>query len=253
MPQIIQGALDSATTDPSPAIEYWPAQGQPDGTALLIFPGGGYGGLAEHEGRGYAKRFRQAGIACFVVQYRLGSQGFRHPAMLEDALAALATIRKRADEFGIDPARVGVIGSSAGGHLAAHTLVGWSLYTSEVSLRPDFGVLCYPVICANQSFTHQGSFRNLAGPEADITLLQALSHETQVTADTPPCFLWHTGEDTAVPQENSLAFAQALRHYHVPFELHLYTQGRHGLGLQTSFDWASSCIRWIQQTLTTDH
>jgi acetyl esterase/lipase len=166
--------------------------------------------------------------------------------MLEDVLAAVATVREQAASFGIDPHRLGVLGSSAGGHLAAHALVAWHTYDSAVSLRPDFGVLCYPVILSSGPHVHAGSMINLAGADATPEQLAALSCDRLVRADTPPCFLWHTGEDTAVPVENSFAFASALRRNGVPFELHAYQQGGHGLGLNTPFDWATEVLRWMR-------
>ena len=161
--QTIVGALSAGTTDPQPRIECWVPEGEHTGIGIVILPGGGYGGLADHEGTGYAEHFAAAGIACFVVEYRLGSAGFRHPAMLEDALAAMQTLRSRAAEFGVDPDKLGIMGSSAGGHLAAHTLVAWDEYESDVVLRPAFGILCYPVISSRGPHVHEGSFRNLAG------------------------------------------------------------------------------------------
>lgn len=250
--EIIQGQLESGTTAPAPEIACWLPAGAASGVGVVIFPGGGYGGLAAHEGEGYARFLAEAGIAAFVVKYRLGSAGHRHPAMLEDALSAVAAVRSQAAEFGVDPAKIGVMGSSAGGHLTAHALVGWPQYASDVSLRPDFGILCYPVILSDGPYAHKGSMRNLAGEDASVELLEGLSCERQVTADTPPCFLWHTGEDAAVPLENSLAFATALRQHKVPFELHVYNQGRHGLGLGAPFDWGSECLRWIKETVATD-
>jgi len=244
--QVIQGTLASATTGPCPEITVFPPAGRPNGIGLIVLPGGGYGALARHEGAGYAEHFRQAGITCFVVQYRLGSAGHRHPAMLEDALAAIGTIRQQAGTWGVDPRRIGIMGSSAGGHLCAHTLVAWQTYQAEVSLRPDFGILCYPVILSTGPFAHQGSMQNLAGAEASPALLQALSCEQHVSPRTPPCFLWHTLADQAVPAENSLQFAQALRQQGVPYEMHIYPEGRHGLGLDTPFDWASPCLHWMQ-------
>ena len=186
-------------------------------------PGGGYGALAEHEGRGYAEYFAAAGIAAFVVTYRLGTDGFRHPAMLEDALAALRAVRARADGLGLDPQRIGIMGSSAGGHLASQALVAWHTYESDVSLRPDFGIMCYPVIASQGPYAHAGSMRNLAGQDPSSETLNMLSSDLHVGPDTPPCFLWHTGEDAAVPLENSMLFASALRARGVPFELHLCT------------------------------
>jgi acetyl esterase/lipase len=242
--KIITGKLKNGRTNPSPSIECWIPEQNHNRIGLIILPGGGYGMLAEHEGKGYAEHFCRAGIACFVVSYRLGSKGFRHPAMLEDALAAIETVRSMAAEFQIDPHRIGIMGSSAGGHLAAHTLVAWNKYKSDVSLRPDFGILCYPVITSGEH-AHKGSFNNLAGNDASATLLHELSCEKHVTAETPPCFIWHTAQDAGVPAENSMIFASALRKHKVPFELHVYTTGRHGLGLGSHFRWETDCLRWI--------
>lgn len=207
---VITAKLESGGTNPSPVIECWIPEVNPSGIGLVILPGGGYGGLAQHEGAGYAERFSKAGIACFVVTYRLGSEGFRHPAMLEDALAAMCTVRRAASMYGVDPGRIGIMGSSAGGHLAAHVLVAWTHYTCDVSLRPDFGILCYPVITSQGPFAHAGSILNLAGSNPSPELLYQLSCEKHVSSNTPPCFLWHTGEDTVVTMENSLLFAGAL-------------------------------------------
>jgi acetyl esterase/lipase len=243
--ETINGELASGTTAPAPHIACYLPTGASLGTGLVILPGGGYGGLAEHEGRGYAEYFAAAGIASFVVTYRLGTNDFRHPAMLEDALSAICAVRSRANEFGLDPQRIGIMGSSAGGHLASHALVAWDTYESAVSLRPDFGVLCYPVITSEGPFAHAGSMRNLAGEDPAPELLAELSTDRRVTAATPPCFLWHTGEDAGVPLENSVLFASALRTHGIPFELHLYARGRHGLGLGAPFDWGAECLRWI--------
>lgn len=245
-PFAITSSLPQARTNPAPLIEcYLPPAAQRKALGLIIFPGGGYGMLAEHEGRGYADYFVQAGISCFVVSYRLGTQGFRHPAMLEDALAAIYTVRQRAAEWGLDPARIGIMGSSAGGHLTAHTLVAHSRYAADGALRPAFGILCYPVILMSGPNCHTGSRANLLGADLAAERLAEVSPEQQITAQTPPCFLWHTVEDAAVPVENSLSLAAALRAQGVPFELHIYPQGRHGLGLNTELPWARDCLRWL--------
>ncbi len=250
--QIFTGRLDSAATDPAPEIEYWPAAADcASGAGLIIFPGGGYAGLADHEGAGYAEYFAPRGVACFVTRYRLGSAGHRHPAMLEDALAAVATVRRRAGDFGVDPGRIGVMGSSAGGHLTAHTLVGWEGYEADVPLRPDFGALCYPVILMSGQFCHTGSRGNLLGPDADDSAGAAVSPERLVTDRTPPCFLWHTAEDPAVPAENSMMFASALSKCNVPYALHICTRGGHGVGLGAAFGWADECLRWIDEIAAT--
>lgn len=231
-----------------PAIECWAPRGPGLGIGIVIMPGGGYCMLAEHEGRGYAEHFGKLGIACFVVTYRLGSQGFRHPAMLEDALAAMGTVRARAGEFGIKPDRIGIMGSSAGGHLAAHTLVAYDRYPSAVSLRPDFGILCYPVIALRGPHCHSGSMEALLGRNPSQELLDEVDCVKHVTARTPPCFLWHTVEDDSVPVENSMMFASALRSNGVAFELHVYAKGSHGLGLGTPFKWADDCFRWLKES-----
>jgi acetyl esterase/lipase len=237
----------SFSTQPAPQIDtHLPAPGQRNGMALVILPGGSYRMLAEHEGQGYAEHFAAQGFTCFVVHYRLGSEGHRHPAMLEDALFAIASIRARAAEWGVDPQRIGVMGSSAGGHLAAHVLVGHGGYSQAVSLRPDFGVLCYPVITMSGAPAHAESRERLLGIAPSEAALREVSCELHVTPQTPPCFIWHTVADASVPVENSMLFASALRRHGVPFELHLYEQGAHGLGLDTELPWASDCWRWLR-------
>jgi len=245
----IIGYLKHGATEPEPQIECWIPENEHSGVGLIVFPGGGYGGLAEHEGKGYAEYFVKAGIACFVVTYRLGSQGFRHPAMLEDALAAISAVRSSAAEFGVNPRKIGVMGSSAGGHLTAHALVAWNRYENPVSLRPDFGILCYPVIMSSGDFCHQGSMDNLLGGRPSSTLLDEVACEQHVTRETPPCFIWHTAADDGVPVENSMAFASALRRNGVPFELHVYARGGHGLGLNAPFSWESDCLRWLREEM----
>lgn len=246
--QQLTGTLASATTAPCPEITcYLPQPGLATGAAIIIFPGGGYRTLAQHEGPGYATFLAQHGYACFVVTYRLGGDGFRHPAMLEDGLAAIETVRTHAAEFGVDPQRIGVMGSSAGGHLAAHTLVAHAAYESAVPLRPNFGILCYPVITMYGEHAHEGCRANLLGAEPDAALAQSVSCHEQVSGQTAPCFIWHTWEDGAVPVENSMLFAAALRKQGVPFELHVYEKGRHGLGLGAEFGWANDCLRWLKE------
>ena len=249
MNQQLTGSLPSATTNPAPQIEcYLPATEERNGIGLVILPGGGYRALADHEGKGYADFFVQAGICCFVVTYRLGSDGYRHPAMLEDALAAIYTVRSRAAEWGVDPNKIGLMGSSAGGHLTAHALVAHGRYPSDVSLRPDFGILCYPVITMRGDFLHEGCRTNLLGEAPDQGIIDEVAVDELVTAETSPCFLWHTVEDAAVPVENSLIFASQLRKHDVPFELHIYPKGRHGLGLNTDLAWGEASLRWIRET-----
>jgi acetyl esterase/lipase len=227
--------------------------------AIVVCPGGGYGGLAQHEGRDYALWLNEQGVTAFVLKYRLGSNGYRHPVMLNDAARAVRLVRARAGEWKIDAKRVGLMGSSAGGHLASTLLTHFDAGRAEAedpverqSSRPDLGILCYPVITMGQ-FTHQGSKNNLLGNEPSADLVQLLSNEQQVTSETPPCFVWHTFEDTAVPVENSLLFAGALRKAGVPFDLHVYQKGRHGIGLADKppfanvHPWAKDCLFWLRE------
>lgn len=248
-PFILTGELPGTLTGAAPEIScYLPDVAGKTGVGVVILPGGGYGMLAEHEGRGYAEFFQRHGVAGFVVQYRLGSAGHRHPAMLEDALAAMRTVRAQAGALGVRPDAIGIMGSSAGGHLAAHALTAWASVASDISLRPDFGILCYPVITMSGPHSHVGSRNNLLGPDATPALIDSVSCERLVSATTPPCFLWHTVADEGVAVENSMMFAAALRRHQVSFELHLYAQGRHGLGLDTDFGWDATCLRWLLQT-----
>lgn len=246
--------------DNRPSITvYTPAQGAATGSAMVIFPGGGYGGLARHEGEGFARWFAQQGITAFVVKYRLGSKGHdhRHPAMLNDAARAVRLVRSRADEWHLDRDRIGVIGASAGGHLASTILTHFDTGRPDdtdpierESSRPTLGILCYPVITMGE-FTHGGSRKNLLGLAPTPELIELLSSERQVTAETPPCFIWHTWEDKGVRVENSLLFAGALREKGVPFELHIYEKGGHGLGLgdgggkTTPHRWTADCLAWL--------
>ena len=222
------GALGTSDND-IPTITPYLADGtNATGAAMVICPGGGYGGLAPHEGNDYALWLNQHGVTCFVLKYRLGSHGYRHPVMLEDAARAVRWVRAHADDYKIDTHRVGIMGSSAGGHLAATLLTHFDAgnpNSSDVierqSSRPDLGILCYAVITMGK-FTHEGSKENLLGKNPSPELVENLSNELQVTPNTPPCFLWTTFEDTTVPMENSMMFAEALRKNHVPFDLHVY-------------------------------
>jgi acetyl esterase/lipase len=244
----LTGSLAGSRTGAAPRIECFPAAGRRrTAAALVIFPGGGYRDLADYEGAGYAQRFSREGIACFVAAYRLACGGHRHPAMLEDALAAVATVRSRCAEFGVDPDRIGVMGSSAGGHLAAHALTAFDRYPGPVSTRPDFGVLCYPVISLRPAFGHAGSREALLGPDPPAGLVDEVSCELHVTDRTGPCFLWHTREDAIVPYQNSLLFAAALQEHGVPFELHVFDRGDHGLGKDLSHPWAAVCSHWLAE------
>jgi acetyl esterase/lipase len=178
--------------------------------------------------------------------------------MLQDAARALRLVRSRADEWSVDVGKVGIMGSSAGGHLASTLLTHWDRGhpgaedpVERESSRPDAGILCYAVITMGEH-THQGSKQNLLGKEPSPELVQLLSNELQVTSETPPCFVWHTYEDSAVKVENALDFAAALRRNNVPFDLHIYQQGRHGIGLNGPppftqvHPWAFDCLFWLK-------
>lgn len=226
--------------------------------AMVICPGGGYGALADHEGSHYAKFLNEQGISAFVLRYRLGSAGYRHPIMLNDAARAVRMVRARATEWNIDPAKVGIMGSSAGGHLASTLLTHFDAGNAEAtdpidrqSSRPDLGVLCYAVITMGE-FTHHGSKKNLLGENPSEELVTLLSSELQVKENTPPCFIWHTWEDKAVPIENSMLFASALRKNKVPFDFHVYQKGAHGIGLGAKGDpskrhpWTQDLVFWLK-------
>jgi acetyl esterase/lipase len=259
-PEGAPGALGKEPKDIPTLTLYFPEAAKATGAGMVICPGGGYGGLAEHEGAPYARWLNQQGIAGFVLKYRLGSSGYRHPRMLEDAARAMRLVRFHAAEWKLDPHRLGIIGSSAGGHLASTLLTHFDAGlpgdpdpVQQVSCRPDLGVLCYPVITMGDQ-THRGSRDNLLGKDPSRTLIEELSNELHVTKETPPCFIFHTADDPVVPVENSLNFASALRRAGVPFELHIYEHGAHGLGLGTqSADitqmhaWTRECQRWLKE------
>jgi len=257
-PQGAPGALGTDEKDRPKLIIYLPEKKQATGAAVVICPGGGYGALAmDHEGHQIARWLNSFGVAGFICDYRHRGKGYGHPAPLQDAQRAIRTVRIRANEFKVDPQRIGIIGFSAGGHLASTTTTHFDTGRAgsidpfeAVSCRPDFAILCYPVIALDELFTHRGSQLNLLGKDADEKLVQSLSTEKQVTSATSPSFLWHTNEDTAVPPENSVMFYLALRRAGVPAELHVYEKGGHGLGLAASVpgvsSWPSQCQQWMQ-------
>ena len=253
------GALGHSTNDIPTITPFLAPADKATGAAIVVCPGGGYGGLASHEGADYALYLNQHGITAFVLKYRLGSHGYRHPRMLEDAQRAIRLARARAVEWNINPRRVGIMGSSAGGHLASTALTHFDAGKPDAtdpverqSSRPDLGILCYPVISLGPN-THLGSKNNLLGKEPSAELVDLLSNEKQVSRDTPPCFIWHTAEDKVVKVENSLEFAAALQRNGVPFDLHVYQKGPHGLGLQDKppfnhvHPWARDLIFWLEE------
>ena len=239
-----------------PTLTYFAAPAaRATGAAVIICPGGGYGILAwEKEGVEPARWFNSLGVAAFVLKYRLMEYG--QPAPLRDVLRATRLVRSRAAEFGIKPDRIGVMGFSAGGHLAscAGTLYDASdgrtgAPLDSVSARPDFLMLIYPVITMKDPYAHAGSRRNLLGPAPTPELIERYSTELQVTKDTPPAFLLTTFEDRTVPAENSLGFFTAMRRVGVPAELHAYEKGPHGFGLRPDFGPVSGWPKLLEQWL----
>jgi acetyl esterase/lipase len=252
------GALGSSSND-IPTLTPYPADPtNATRAAMVICPGGGYAHLAPHEGNDYALWLNQHGVTCFVLKYRLGSSGYHYPAEFEDVTRAVRWVRAHADDYKIDPHRVGIMGSSAGGHLAATLLTHFDLGDTNSSdaierqsSRPDLGILCYAVITMGD-FTDKGSKENVIGTNPTPELVKLLSNELQVTTNTPPCFIWTTFEDKTVPMENSMLFAEALRKNHVPFDLHIYQKGAHGMGLADKppfahpHPWAGDCLFWLK-------
>lgn len=232
------GAKGSAPED-IPSIQLYSAPAdKATGAAIVVCPGGGYGALASHEGHDVAVWLNSIGVTAVVLKYRLGRYGYRHPAMLNDAQRAIRTTRAKAAEWKIDPNRVGIMGFSAGGHLSATAATHFDAGNPSASdpiekqsSRPDVAILCYPVITLTDPYAHAGSRKNLLGDTPPKELIDLLSNEKQVTDKTPPTFLFHTEDDKGVPVENSLLFAAALRKAKVPYEMHIYETGRHGVGL----------------------
>lgn len=257
-PQGAPGALGSEAKDKPTLITYLPEREKASGCGIVVCPGGGYGHLAmDHEGHQIARWLNDHGIAAFICDYRHRNKGYGHPAPLQDAQRAVRTVRARGKEVGVEPNKIGILGFSAGGHLASSAVTHFDSGKSDaddpverVSCRPDFGVLCYPVIVFNvDGVTHKGSQANLLGKDASKELIDSMSSEKQVTKDTPPCFLWHTTEDTGVPPMNSVAMYAALIANKVPAELHIYEKGRHGLGLAMdtpgTSGWSDACLAWL--------
>jgi acetyl esterase/lipase len=251
------GALGDADKDKPTLTAYTTAADKNVKTAVVVCPGGGYGHLAVgHEGKDIGEWFNSFGVQAFVLEYRHKGRGYQHPAPLQDVQHAIRTVRANADKYGIDSNQVGVMGFSAGGHLASSAATHFDFgdkeaddAISQTSCRPDFAILCYPVIAFGEPYTHRGSQRNLLGEDAPAELVKSFSNEKQVAKDTPPTFLFHTHEDTAVPPQNSIMFYLALKENGVPAELHLFEKGRHGVGLGKGIPgtekWSELCEKWL--------
>jgi acetyl esterase/lipase len=248
------------TDTAEPAFEVHLPKGEKTGMAVVVFPGGGYAMLAMgHEGMDYAGWLNERGIVAVVVKYRVSKEdgaGFRYPVPLLDARRAIRTTRHHAKEWGVDPAKVGVMGSSAGGHLASMCATLWEEKFEEegsdgidkLDCRPDFAVLVYPVISMSERWGHQGSKRRLLGESPAAGLAERVSTELRVNAKTPPCFLVHAADDGGVPVRNSLEFAARCAENKVPVVCHVYARGGHGFGLKGKGDsaaWPPLLEAWL--------
>jgi acetyl esterase/lipase len=250
------GAQGSEPADIPTLYPFVVPAGRGVGTAVVVCPGGGYQHLAiEKEGSDIARWLNSLGVSAFVLQYRLGPK-YHHPIELGDAQRAIRLVRSRAADYRINPERVGIMGFSAGGHLASsagtHFDAGNTAATDPIdraASRPDFLILGYPVI-SFVNFTHQGSKNNLLGANPDPKLVESMSSELAVTAQTPPTFLFHTTTDATVPVENSVLFYMALRKAGVPAELHIYERGPHGVGLAPTDEalssWPQRLADWLR-------
>lgn len=251
------GALGTQDEDIPTLTPYLLPHGSGTGTAVIVCPGGGYQHLAiDKEGDQPARWLNSLGVAAFVLKYRLGPK-YHHPNELMDAQRAIRTVRSRAAEYGLQPDRIGIMGFSAGGHLTAtagtHFDAGNSTSADPIERagsRPDFLILCYPVITFSEPYLHRGSMRMLLGEQPDPKLVADLSNELRVTSQTPPAFLFHTTNDGTVPVENSVLFYLALRKAGVPAEMHIYERGPHGVGLAPTDEalssWPARLADWLR-------
>jgi acetyl esterase/lipase len=256
-PEGAPGAQGTDAEDQPKITVYLASPELATGAAVVVCPGGGYGVLAaDHEGKQVAEWLNSLGVSAFVLQYRLGPR-YHHPIPLQDAHRAIRMVRSRASEWGVTPDRVGILGFSAGGHLASSAITHFDDGAPEaddavdrLSSRPDFAVLCYPVISFTTVAAHSGSRKNLLGEDPDPDLVWKMSTELQVTPRTPPTFLFHTDDDAGVPVENSLLFFQAMKRAGVPGELHVFAHGRHGVGLAPDDPalarWPELCATWMK-------
>jgi acetyl esterase/lipase len=244
----------SEVTVPTLTI-YSPPKGKSNGTSVIICPGGGYGILAaSHEGSDVAKEFNKMGVTAFVLKYRIPNEKAQIDmsiAPLQDAQQAIRVVRKDAIKYGINPNRIGIIGFSAGGHLAAtastHFLKPVGENVDETNVRPDFSILVYPVITMKE-FGHNGSKNNLLGKNPNQEMIELYSNETQVTKETPPVFLVHAGDDNAVPVKNSLSYYEACQKNGVSANLVIYPKGGHGFGMNnksTKEKWMENVKNWM--------
>ena len=258
-PDDAPGALGKDAKDTPTLTPFWAAPDKATGAVFIVAPGGGYRVLAPHEADAYAKWLAANGITAFVLKYRLATDGYRVPVILQDAARAVRLVRSNAAAWGLDPKRIGMIGSSAGGHLTATLITQFDSGKADASdpieresSRPDLAVLCYGFILFDEPNPEREKV--FLGENGTPEQKRLLSPRLNVRKDTPPTFIWQTVEDSKVVVENALAFANALREKAVPFDLHLYENGRHGIGLGTKdYDpekahrWTHDCIFWLKQ------
>ncbi len=241
-----------------PILEPYLISSRQDTIAVIIFPGGGYGMRAAHEGEPVARWLNSIGLSAFVCHYRVAPH--RYPTPLLDAKRAIRTVRAGSKEWGIDPDKIGVLGFSAGGHLAALSGVQFDPGINEsedpvenMPSNPNFMILCYPVISMQGPYAHFGSQMNLLGGNPTADMLEKVSPDEHVTSRTPPAFLWHTADDASVQVENVFLLSSALKKQGVPFELHVFPEGRHGLGLAKGEgaveQWTSLCEKWLKDII----
>jgi acetyl esterase/lipase len=233
-----------------------PPAGKGNGPAVIVCPGGGYGVLViDREGYEVAKELNKAGITAFVLKYRLPSDRImknKSTGPLQDAQQAIKTVRENAGKWDIDPGKIGIMGFSAGGHLAAtagtHFDSSFVANPKKTSLRPDF-ILVYPVISLIDKIGHKGSSVNLLGAAPSVETVRYFSNEQQVSATTPPAFLTHAGDDSKVPVSNSIKFYESLISKGVPADMHIYSKGEHGYGKEPTFEeWFGRCLHWMRQS-----
>ena len=250
---------DESFGQDEPWLKVFPSQSKEKTAAVIVCPGGGYSHLAPHEGDPVAEWVNSMGLCAFVLTYRL--EPYTYQATISDVLRAVQQVRYNADKYNIDPEKIVVMGFSAGGHLASSAAVHFNDFdiagekdeVSLVSPRPDAAVLCYPVISSDKEIAHLPSFERLLGDEYENEKMRKFfSSEKQIKHDTPPVFLWHTAEDATVNVINSLEFAKGLRNKGIPFELHIFPYGRHGLSLAYDYEderiseWTKSCENWFK-------
>ncbi|MBP6662676.1 MAG: alpha/beta hydrolase [Paludibacter sp.] len=244
----------------SPTLEiYLPEKGKETGTAVVICPGGGYSVVVyQGEGVSNAKELAKNGIAAFVLKYRLPVDAImtdKSTGPLQDAQQAIKLVRENAVKWNIDPAKIGIMGFSAGGHLASTVATHFEKALIDnpkgTSLRPDFQVVVYPVISMQQALTHRDSRKQLLGEQPSQQLVDLFSNELQVKENTPPAYITHAADDNVVDVDNSINYFEALRRHKVPVEMHIYPKGGHGF-IFGRRGWMTSLLEWIGTTTNTN-